>query len=296
MIQYFWTSTQIEDIHAFCKLYKFPEEVQEMFIYMYELENMLLQMQEHLEKVVTQVKADLNTTVPEGHLRISIDKNKPRYYQCIDDNKGVYIPRDNKELPKRLAQKGYNKAVVKKGEARLKQIKRITKNYSDDEIEKIYTSMNKARQLLVTPIEPTWDQLLTKWYEEEYQGKEFKEGTPLILTEKGERVRSKSEKILADYFYRKNILYKYEKPLHLKGYGTVYPDFTFLSRKTYREIYWEHEGMMDKQDYARAAVRKIESYQINHIYPGERLIITFETEQNILNSKIIENLIEKYLL
>lgn len=86
---------------------------------MYELENMLLQMQEHLEKVVTQAKADLNTTVPEGHLRISIDKNKPRYYQCIDDNKGVYIPRDNKELPKRLAQKGYNKAVVKKGEARL---------------------------------------------------------------------------------------------------------------------------------------------------------------------------------
>ena len=207
-----------------------------MYIYMYELENMLLQMQEHLEKVVTQAKADLNTTVPEGHLRISIDKNKPRYYQCIDDNKGVYIPRDNKELPKRLAQKGYNKAVVKKGEARLKQIKRITKNYSDDEIEKIYTSMNKARQLLVTPIEPTWDQLLTKWYEEEYQGKEFK------------------------------------------------------------EIYWEHEGMMDKQDYARAAVRKIELYQINHIYPGDRLIITFETEQNILNSKIIENLIEKYLI
>ena len=267
-----------------------------MYIYMYELENMLLQMQEHLEKVVTQAKADLNTTVPEGHLRISIDKNKPRYYQCIDDNKGVYIPRDNKELPKRLAQKGYNKAVVKKGEARLKQIKRITKNYSDDEIEKIYTSMNKARQLLVIPIEPTWDQLLTKWYEEEYQGKEFKEGTPLILTEKGERVRSKSEKILADYFYRKNILYKYEKPLHLKGYGTVYPDFTFLSKKTYQEIYWEHEGMMDKQDYARAAVRKIELYQINHIYPGDRLIITFETEQNVLNSKIIENLIEKYLI
>ena len=124
----------------------------------------------------------------------------------------------------------------------------------------------------------------------------FKEGTPLILTEKGERVRSKSEKILADYFYRKNILYKYEKPLHLKGYGTVYPDFTFLSKKTYQEIYWEHEGMMDKQDYARAAVRKIELYQINHVYPGDRLIITFETEQNVLNSKIIENLIEKYLI
>lgn len=53
---------------------------------------------------------------------------------------------------------------------------------------------------------------------------------------------------------------------------------------------------MDKQDYARAAVRKIELYQINQIYPGDRLIITFETEQNVLNSKIIENLIEKYLI
>lgn len=47
----------------------------------------------------------------------------------------------------------------------------------------------------------------------------------------------------------------------LKGYGTVYPDFTFLSSKTGKEIYWEHEGMMDKQEYARNAVRKIELYQ-----------------------------------
>lgn len=118
---------------------------------------------------------------------------------------------------------------------------------------------------------------------------------PVILTEKGERVRSKSEKILADYFYRKNILYKYEKPLYLKGYGTVYPDFTFLSRKAGEEIYWEHEGMMDKQEYARTAVRKIESYQINNIYPGDRLILTFETEHSILNSKIIESLADRYL-
>ena len=32
---------------------------------MYELENMLLQMQEHLEKVVTQAKDDLKTKEPK---------------------------------------------------------------------------------------------------------------------------------------------------------------------------------------------------------------------------------------
>lgn len=108
-------------------------------------------------------------------------------------------------------------------------------------------------------------------------------------------MRSKSEKILADFFYRRNILYKYEKPLYLSGYGTVYPDFTFLSKKTEKEIYWEHEGMMDKPEYAKAAIRKIESYQKNDIFPGDRLILTFETEQSVLNTKTIEGLVNKYL-
>lgn len=200
------------------------------------------------------------------------------------------------ELVRQLAQKKYNQSILKKAEIRLKQVKKITRDYSDDEIEQIYDKLHKERQLLVMPVEPTWEQKLAQWDGETYQGKEFYEGTAVIITEKGERVRSKSEKILADYFYRNNIIYKYEKPLFLKGYGTVYPDFTFLSRKTGEEIYWEHEGMMDKSDYAKTAVKKLESYQKNGIYLGERLIATFETEQTLLNSQIIEQLVKKYLL
>lgn len=75
----------------------------------------------------------------------------------------------------------------------------------------------------------------------------------------------------------------------------MYPDFTFLSPRTGQEIYWEHEGMMDKPEYARSAVRKIEQYMKNGIYPGERLILTFETEQSLLNQKILESLVERYL-
>lgn len=131
---------------------------------------MLLQEQRHLQEIADKAQTGL-TAVPEGHLRISKDKNKPRYYQCIDDNNGIYIPRSNKELPKLLAQKTYNRIVVKKAETRLKQMEKILQDYTDDEIEKIYTSMHKERKSLVTPIEPTWDELLTKWYKEEYQGK-----------------------------------------------------------------------------------------------------------------------------
>ena len=101
--------------------------------------------------------------------------------------------------------------------------------------------------------------------------------------------------IKADYFYRNGIEYKYECPIYLKGIGVVYPDFTFLSQKTGEEIYWEHHGRMDDPAYARNAVRKINAYENNNIYPGERLIITYETSQMILNTDKIEKLVEKYL-
>lgn len=262
---------------------------------MYGLKQMLLQEQKYLEDLIMKAKEGLSI-VPEGYLRISKDKSKVRYYHCVNDRYGRYISKGDEQLPKQLAQKTYYMEVTKRAEKRLNQIKKITKDYSDNEMENVFTSLHKERQALVTPIEPTWNQIVTRWYEEEYQGKEFQEGTAVILTEKGERVRSKSEKILADFFYKRNILYKYERPLYLKGYGTVYPDFTFLSKKLGQEIYWEHEGMMDKPEYARAAVRKIGSYQKNGIYPGERLILTFETEQSVLNSNNIEELVKKYLL
>ena len=257
------------------------------------LKNMLLQEQNRLEEILRKAKAEL-AIAPDGRLRISKSEKKIRYDHCAGDRNGIYIPQENKQLPRQLAQKTYNMSVIKKAETRLKQIQKITKDYSDSEIEELYTSLNEERKKMIAPVEPTWNQLLAEWFAEEYQGKEFQEGTSVILSERGERVRSKSEKILADFFFRRNILYKYEKPLFLNGYGTVYPDFTFLSKKTGKEIYWEHEGMMDKPEYAKSAIRKIESYQKNNIYPGDRLILTFETEQSALNSKIIEGLVEKY--
>ena len=126
--------------------------------------------------------------------------------------------------------------------------------------------------------------------------KSFEDNIPVILSEKSERVRSKSEKILADYFYRHGIEYKYECPIYLKGLGTVYPDFTFLSFKTGEEIYWEHNGRVDDPKYARRMVRKINAYENNGIYAGEKLILTYETEQTILNTGKIEQLVKRYLI
>lgn len=53
---------------------------------------------------------------------------------------------------------------------------------------------------------------------------------------------------------------------------------------------------MDDPIYAQNAVRKIRAYEENGIYPGERLILTFETEKMILDIRIVKRLAERYLL
>lgn len=260
------------------------------------LRNSLLAEQIRLETIICEIKARLEQA-PEGRLRLSRSHNYLQYYCCTDENRsGSYIARENIELAKNLAQKAYDEKVLQLAEKRLSQIQKITKDYADDELEKLYSKEHVDRQKLIKPVETTWEGQLQAWRIQEYQGKDFQDGAPVILTEKGERVRSKSEKIMADYFNWHEIEYKYECPLYLKGMGTIYPDFTFLSRKTGEEIYWEHNGMADDPLYARNMVRKINAYENNGIYQGERLILTYETEQTILNTGKIEQLVNRYLV
>ena len=82
----------------------------------------------------------------------------------------------------------------------------------------------------------------------------------------------------------------------LEPYGMVYPDFTFLSERTRRIVYWEHEGMMDNADYAKAAVRKIELYEKNGIFPSEDLILTFETSTSGINMELVKKQVQRYLV
>ncbi len=236
-----------------------------------------------------------NLQFPEQTLRISSSKGYPRYYICEN---GVYryLKKNERALAKDLAQYHYEHRVETLLIKRIKQWKTILKDYSDLEIEELYEGESKFRKALLQPIEKTWNQRQQEWVEEAYEGKEFQPNQPVIRTERGERVRSKSEKILADYFYHKGIPYKYEKPLKLAGVGYVYPDFTFYSKKRKEEIYWEHDGRMDDPTYAVTAVKKIDSYIKNDILPGDRLIITYETARYPMQMENVEKLVRKFLL
>ena len=129
----------------------------------------------------------------------------------------------------------------------------------------------------------------------EYEGKGFAEDAPEFYTSRGERVRSKSEWIIAELLEKEGIPYRYEYPVYLRGFGKVYPDFTVLNVRTRREIYWEHMGMMDNPVYAEKAVNKIHTYEQNGMFQGEDLLVTYETSKNPLNQKVIMRMIQRYL-
>jgi hypothetical protein len=54
--------------------------------------------------------------------------------------------------------------------------------------------------------------------------------------------------------------------------------------------------MMDDDNYLKSALKKMDSYIKNDIYPGDRLILTFESRSVPMDSVVVEKLISKYLL
>ena len=65
--------------------------------------------------------------------------------------------------------------------------------------------------------------------------------TEELVTNNGEIVRSKSEKIIADLLFMLGIPYVYECPLDTPG-GTIYPDFTILDISTRDALGWDKES------------------------------------------------------
>lgn len=197
------------------------------------------------------------------------------------------------ELAKELAQRDYDEQLVKNAEERIKVIDTFLEKYRKTSLKWIYQKLNPYRRELVCAAVISDDEYIKQWQELEYEGKSFDDDTKGIVTERGERVRSKSEKIIADKLYALGIPYRYEYPLILEGNIRIYPDFTILRIPQREEVYLEHFGMMDDTNYVETMLYKLSSYERNGIYMGVNLFVTYETSKNPLNTKALDGLIRK---
>lgn len=246
---------------------------------------------------IKRQKEDALKNTPEGSLRICNNKGKIQYYRRTNakDFNGTYIREQDKEIAYQLAQKDYDRKILEDIKKELGATERYLASTKSLKAKYIYENLHQERRKLVNPIRIPDCEFIRDWELVEYEGKEFVEGTPEFYTTKGERVRSKSEVMIADMLDKERIPYRYEYPIYLKGVGVVYPDFTILNKASRKEMYWEHLGMMDDPNYAESVIRKITSYEQNGIFPGKDLILTYESKKNPLNSKIIKLMVQCYL-
>lgn len=272
-----------------------------------EFKNLLQQRESEIKRIMKEAKRTL-TYVPDGYLQINRKSdNCVQYYWAINDGQKSrkYLKKNEIKLIRRLAQKEYAKKVLKLATEYNTKIQNLNNKDPLEEIMQLYLNMSSDRRVLIEPYTLT-DESYSKMWNEKNQSeieryaserKLFnRQENAIINTDRGEQVRSKSEKIIADKLYRMNIPYCYECPLYLKGYGVVHPDFKVLNVRTRKSYYWEHLGMMDKEDYIRKSINKIETMEKNGIFPGKQLILTCEMEGHPLSTEMLELTIRQYLL
>ena len=112
---------------------------------------------------------------------------------------------------------------------------------------------------------------------------------------KGELVRSKSEVIIANMLYSQGIEYEYEQLLDLGEDGKRIPDFTIDDAESGLKFYWEHCGMMNDAAYREHWEAKKALYEKHDIIEGINLIVTYDSVNGGIDSKHIQELIDKYL-
>ena len=252
---------------------------------------------EYLRKTI-EIKKEGLFAAPEGSLRIAGGQGHPRYYHktTTGDKTGRYLKTSERKTAVLLAQKDYDRRVIRSAEAELKILQRLIANYESGVAEDVYSKLNPARRALVTPILLPDDQFVKNWLAQQYEGLGFEEGAPEFYADSGLRVRSKSEIGIANKYGELQIPMLFERPLKLKGWKTVYPDFTLLNVRLRKEFIHEHLGKMDDPEYAEENVAKINAYEKNGYYPGKNLILTFETKGNPFDVRKIEDIAKQYLL
>lgn len=235
---------------------------------------------------------------PEGSLRVVKKWNSYQYYQRSSqkDVQGQYIPRDNQTLAAALAQKDYDSKLLAALEKQLKAIDRFLKDYDPGAPISTFDDLTAPRKQLVTPEFVNDEDFVKQWQNVPYEKLGFKKDAPVFNTDRGERVRSKSEVLIANELYRHGIPYRYEFPVFSGGVLMAAPDFNCLNIRLRKEFYWEHLGMMGNDDYANRNAAKIEKYTLAKDFDETCLIVTFETDRHPLNTRVIEEKIMKYLV
>ncbi len=260
----------------------------------FQLNQMISIIQEELEikqQEITRLTKELQSA-PAGKLLVSRNKNSIQFYQRIGKGeKGrLYLSKKEEATICRLAQKRYEENLLAREEENfyiLSQVLSLLRKISDP--SEAFSKTPTTLQPYIKPIHLTPVDYIQQWLIDTTDlpsNADFHPESRIYATESGEKVRSKSEMAIANLLRAMQLPYQYEKPLLLNG-KILYPDFTILDIATQTEVYYEHFGLMDQEEYRTAALLKIERYEKAGLTPGKQFLFSFESAQVPFNGNLV---------
>ena len=259
-----------------------------------ELKKELQRIREQKDYVKQQLKEYADVS---GYSLVVRKSNKWfQYYYRTNEGSVEYIPATNRILATRLAQKDYYVKLLKEIECQEKVIWSFVNKYSDSFIGELLKGLSDGRKQLIEPIVMPDEEFIISWRAKHLGNENSIEISMPYATNRGERVRSKSEKILAVLFNSYGLVYCYEPHIVLYNGQKCYPDFAILNIRERKTYYWEHFGLASDDNYSEKNLEKLAKYEKSGIILGENLIISTESSGVSLDIYLIEKKIKDYLL
>lgn len=230
------------------------------------------------------------SSAPDGKLLVACSNGRTQFYCRTGAGGRTYLPKKNPAALQLLVQKKYEEALLLISENNL--------NVWNDVISSLQKGLDPESAMseipvtlqpyITAPFSSTADfveqwlasgkKQLARKVGRDGQQSDWHPENLVYSTDNGERVRSKSEMMIANLLFAMQLPYQYEKPLSLKG-KTVFPDFTILDTATRTEVYFEHFGIMDQEDYRTAALLKMKDYEKAGFTMGKDFLFSFESER-----------------
>ena len=246
------------------------------------------------EQVLIQKKQKALEQAPKGRLVATKNGNQRTEYRHAIDGARVYLSAGEADKISALAQKRYDASFLKVLEhnysCKENAAKWLSRQWSYDSAG---SHASEALKFTWSSYEEELETAKREWQEKPFYALEFHEEEKTVETKRGELVRSKSEKIIADLLYDLGLAYKYEKRLYVHD-RCYYPDFTIYDPVHDRELLLEHFGGMDDGEYAKNMVVKINDYERAGYEVGKTFFYTLETRTVHANMRRLERELRDY--
>ncbi len=249
--------------------------------------NFLTAEAEQTEKQIRLLKEKIATS-PDGSLLTSNSNGVSQFQYRTGPGPGgrAHLPKTEKELIQKLAQKRYDQELLKiYGKNACSIQKALSALETILDLKSAFSKLPKPMQsycLCTQDFLPDEEYKMAWLQSSKELAAEKKDAfyseNCIYATNNGEKVRSKSEMMIANLLSELNLPYQYEKPLLLDG-TFYYPDFTILDLSTRTEVYYEHFGLMDQENYQASAFAKIAKYEAAGYAIGDQLLFSFESAQ-----------------